>query len=122
MYFLTSRQLCKMCRKHVLLSLKCLSVDNQYNHVQPDENKMLTKVMFLRLCKMTITWFNCNMFVNLTFVKVMQNLSKCIKRTHKISKDALGSVLLNRTQDAFNELLCQKLNQTRKKPVPFQVS
>ena len=91
-------------------------------HVQPDENKMLTQVMFLRLCKMTIIRFNCNMFVNLTFVKVMQNLSKCIKRTHKISKDALGSVLLNRTQDAFNELLCQKLNQTRKKPAPFQVS
>ena len=42
---------------------------------------------------MTIIRVNCNRFVNLTFIKVMENLSKCQKERLKISKDRLGSVL-----------------------------
>ena len=113
----------KMCRKHVLLSLKCLSVDlintTTYNWTKI---RCWHKLCFFAFVKWLLYVLIATCFLNLTFVKVMQNLSKCIKRTHKISKDALGSVLLNWTQDAFNELLCQKLNQTRKKPAPFQVS
>ena len=108
-YFLTSRHLCKRCRKHVLLSLKCLSVDlintTTYNRTKI---RCWPKLCFFAFVK----WLLYGLIA--TFVKVMQNLSKCIKRTLEISKDAFGSVLLNWTQDAFNELLCLYWTKQRK--------